>query len=67
LGGDFYLLLVICESYVLSLSLSLPHSSLHRPLLVILDRGIDLATPMHHTWTYQALVHDILVRTCTNH
>jgi hypothetical protein len=34
--------------------------SLHRPLLVILDRGIDLATPMHHTWTYQALVHDIL-------
>ena len=36
--------------------------SMHRPLLVILDRGIDLATPMHHTWTYQALAHDILVR-----
>lgn len=35
--------------------------SMHRPLLVILDRGIDLATPMHHTWTYQALAHDILV------
>lgn len=35
-------------------------SSLHRPLLVILDRDVDLATPLHHTWTYQALVHDLL-------
>lgn len=32
--------------------------SFSRPLLVILDRDIDLATPLHHTWTYQALVHD---------
>ena len=27
---------------------------------MILDRHIDLATPLHHTWTYQALVHDVL-------
>ncbi|CAF4772981.1 unnamed protein product, partial [Rotaria magnacalcarata] len=33
-----------------------------RPVLVILDRSIDLASLLHHTWTYQALAHDILVR-----
>ena len=21
---------------------------------------VDMATPMHHTWTYQALAHDVL-------
>lgn len=31
-----------------------------RPLLVILDRNQDMATPLHHTWTYQALAHDVL-------
>ena len=36
------------------------HFSFHRPLLVILDRQVDLATPLHHTWTYQALAHDVL-------
>ncbi|XP_076048320.1 sec1 family domain containing Slh [Oratosquilla oratoria] len=34
--------------------------SFQRPLLVLVDRNVDLATPLHHTWTYQALVHDIL-------
>ncbi|XP_005093606.1 sec1 family domain-containing protein 1 [Aplysia californica] len=34
--------------------------SFQRPLLVILDRNIDLATMLHHTWTYQALSHDVL-------
>jgi len=32
----------------------------HRPLLVLLDRNMDMATPLHHTWTYQALLHDVL-------
>ncbi|KAL1450814.1 hypothetical protein WDU94_003134, partial [Cyamophila willieti] len=32
----------------------------HRPLLIILDRNVDMATPLHHTWTYQALAHDVL-------
>ncbi|XP_017461355.1 PREDICTED: sec1 family domain-containing protein 1-like, partial [Rhagoletis zephyria] len=27
---------------------------------VILDRSIDLATPLAHSWTYQALAHDVL-------
>ncbi|XP_071453689.1 protein sly1 homolog isoform X2 [Hetaerina americana] len=31
-----------------------------RPLLIILDRNMDMATPLHHTWTYQALAHDVL-------
>lgn len=34
--------------------------SFQRPILLILDRNIDLATPLHHTWTYQALIHDVL-------
>ena len=32
--------------------------SFQRPLLILLDRNFDLATPLHHTWTYQALIHD---------
>lgn len=35
--------------------------SFHRPVLIILDRGLDMATPLHHAWTYQSLVHDIVV------
>jgi len=31
-----------------------------RPLLLIADRGVDLATMLHHTWSYQALIHDVL-------
>ncbi|KAK2553789.1 Sec1 family domain-containing protein 1 [Acropora cervicornis] len=34
--------------------------SFQRPVLIILDRNMDLCTPLHHTWTYQALVHDVL-------
>lgn len=34
--------------------------SFQRPLLVLVDRNVDLATPLHHTWTYQALTHDVL-------
>lgn len=34
--------------------------SFQRPLFIVLDRSIDMATPLHHTWTYQALAHDIL-------
>mmetsp|Transcript_93178 Transcript_93178/g.290505 ORF Transcript_93178/g.290505 Transcript_93178/m.290505 type:complete len:645 (+) Transcript_93178:124-2058(+) len=31
-----------------------------RPLLCILDRDMDLVTMLNHTWTYQAMAHDIL-------
>lgn len=41
-------------------SMPVAQLSFSRPLLVILDRNIDLATPLHHTWTYQALAHDVL-------
>ncbi|KAI0066501.1 Sly1 vesicle trafficking sec1-like protein [Artomyces pyxidatus] len=35
-------------------------SNLQRPLLVILDRNIDLVPILSHGWTYQALVSDCL-------
>uniref|UniRef100_A0A0N5AUB6 Sec1 family domain-containing protein 1 n=1 Tax=Syphacia muris TaxID=451379 RepID=A0A0N5AUB6_9BILA len=34
--------------------------NVYRPVLVIADRGIDLATMLQHTWTYQALIHDLM-------
>lgn len=44
-------------------SLPLSYLSLSfRPLLLIADRSADLTTMLHHTWSYQALVHDVLVR-----
>ncbi|KAH7886004.1 Sec1-like protein [Phlebopus sp. FC_14] len=35
-------------------------SNLQRPLLLILDRNIDLVSMISHGWTYQALVSDCL-------
>jgi hypothetical protein len=29
-------------------------------VLVILDRNVDLTSMLSHSWTYQALVHDVL-------
>ncbi|KAI6183378.1 Suppressor of ypt1 [Aphelenchoides bicaudatus] len=34
--------------------------SVHRPVLVIADRNLDFTTMLHHTWTYQAMIHDVL-------
>lgn len=31
-----------------------------RPLLCLLDRDLDLATMLSHTWTYEAMAHDLL-------
>ena len=42
-----------------SLSQTSSQISFQRPLLILLDRNFDLATPLHHTWTYQALLHDV--------
>uniref|UniRef100_A0A914CA46 Uncharacterized protein n=1 Tax=Acrobeloides nanus TaxID=290746 RepID=A0A914CA46_9BILA len=36
------------------------HMNFHRPVLIIADRNMDLATMLHHTWTYQAMIHDVL-------
>ncbi|KZT44570.1 Sec1-like protein [Sistotremastrum suecicum HHB10207 ss-3] len=35
-------------------------STLQRPLLLILDRNVDLVPMISHGWTYQSLVHDCL-------
>eukprot|EP00914_Ancora_sagittata_P000147 GHVO01000583.1.p1 GENE.GHVO01000583.1~~GHVO01000583.1.p1 ORF type:complete len:648 (-),score=153.15 GHVO01000583.1:147-2048(-) len=35
-------------------------SMITRPVLLLLDRSIDLNVMIQHTWTYGALVHDIL-------
>lgn len=31
-----------------------------RPVLILLDRAVDLTAALHHTCTYQALAHDLL-------
>ncbi|KAF4635297.1 hypothetical protein G7Y89_g2812 [Cudoniella acicularis] len=33
---------------------------LSRPVLIILDRNVDLIPMLSHSWTYQSLVHDVL-------
>ena len=35
-------------------------SGFQRPLLVLADRSLDLMAPLHHPWTYQALLNDLL-------
>ncbi|KAJ9659392.1 Vesicle trafficking between the ER and Golgi [Neophaeococcomyces mojaviensis] len=36
------------------------YSTPSRPVLIILDRNIDLVPMLSHSWTYQSLVHDVL-------
>lgn len=31
-----------------------------RPVLILVDRTVDVATALHHGWTYQVLLHDLL-------
>ncbi|KAF6001742.1 Sec1 domain containing protein 1 [Cyanidiococcus yangmingshanensis] len=33
---------------------------LRRPLLALLDRSLDLAIMLHHGWTYEVLIHELL-------
>ncbi|EEB08350.2 SNARE binding protein Sly1 [Schizosaccharomyces japonicus yFS275] len=35
-------------------------STKQRPVLILLDRTVDLVPMLNHSWTYQALVHDVL-------
>lgn len=35
-----------------------PSSS--RPILIIVDRNVDLVPMLSHSWTYQSLIHDVL-------
>uniref|UniRef100_A0A7S2KFE3 Sec1 family domain-containing protein 1 n=1 Tax=Bigelowiella natans TaxID=227086 RepID=A0A7S2KFE3_BIGNA len=34
-------------------------SAYKRPLVILLDRNMDLSVPLHHPWTYCSLVNDI--------
>jgi len=36
------------------------NASFHRPVLILMDRSMDLCAPLQHNWTYQAMVHDLL-------
>jgi hypothetical protein len=31
-----------------------------RPLLLLLDRNIDLGIALHHSWVYQGMIHDLM-------
>lgn len=35
-------------------------TTLSRPVLIIVDRSVDLVPMLSHSWTYQSLVHDVL-------
>lgn len=41
-------------------NLFVENSSLQRPVLILLDRSMDLTPMLSHSWTYEALVHDVL-------
>ncbi|PHZ10055.1 Sec1-like protein [Rhizopus microsporus ATCC 52813] len=36
------------------------NNTLQRPVLILLDRSMDLTPMLSHSWTYEALVHDVL-------
>lgn len=37
-----------------------PETPSSRPVLILLDRNVDLIPMLSHSWTYQSLVHDVL-------
>ena len=39
---------------------SATNTSSSRPVLVVVDRNVDLIPMLSHSWTYQSLVHDVL-------
>lgn len=41
-------------------SSSATNTSTSRPVLVVVDRNVDLIPMLSHSWTYQSLVHDVL-------
>ncbi|CAO3629200.1 unnamed protein product [Mucor hiemalis] len=36
------------------------NTTLQRPVLILLDRSMDLTPMLSHSWTYEALIHDVL-------
>ena len=43
-----------------SRSANAPGTPSSRPVLVIVDRNVDLIPMLSHSWTYQSLIHDVL-------
>ncbi|KAI8616303.1 Sec1-like protein [Chytriomyces sp. MP71] len=43
-----------------TMAASLSANSGSRPVLILLDRNLDLGSMLSHTWTYSTLVHDLL-------
>jgi len=41
-------------------SASGPSAASSRPVLIIVDRNMDLVPMLSHSWTYQSLIHDVL-------
>lgn len=35
-------------------------ASFRRPVLILVDRNLDLGTPLQHQWAYQPMTHDLL-------
>lgn len=48
------------REHINSIDNVLDGSSWNRPVLVLLDRSIDLSVMVAHTWSYQTLIHDLL-------
>lgn len=48
------------DNNLFSAKASTTGSAQSRPVLIIVDRNIDLVPMLSHSWTYQALVHDVL-------
>lgn len=51
---------LISSNNIFSEAVSFAAAPAERPLLVIVDRSVDMSVMLHHTWTYQALAHDTL-------
>ncbi|KAL3311815.1 Sec1 domain containing protein 1 [Cichlidogyrus casuarinus] len=47
------------ESIVSGESVENMQIAVQRPLLIILDRAQDISAALHHSWSYQSLVHDV--------
>eukprot|EP01103_Thecamoeba_quadrilineata_P003304 TRINITY_DN13097_c0_g1_i1.p1 TRINITY_DN13097_c0_g1~~TRINITY_DN13097_c0_g1_i1.p1 ORF type:complete len:616 (+),score=111.30 TRINITY_DN13097_c0_g1_i1:69-1916(+) len=38
----------------------IPTPNSQRPVLILLDRNVDISSMLSHSWTYQSLIHDLL-------
>lgn len=48
------------RDHVMNSRTNLFSENLQRPVLILLDRSMDLTPMLSHSWTYEALIHDVL-------